>query len=367
MFEKYVPIYWTPKSKDLELQPKWRTYYMNIPNKEDNMSLASSFPKNHTVDDNILKICDICVDYLAEDKLIRAVDHVNLTVKQGETFGLAGESGCGKSTLAFSISRLNKPPALISKGNIYFMGEDMLLMDEKQLRQIRWNEISVVLQSAMNCLNPVITICDQICDVILTHKNISKNEAIDRAAELMSLVGISPDRLNDYPHQFSGGMRQRAVIAITLALDPKMIIMDEPTTALDVIIERDIMAELAELKRKFGFTIILISHDLSLMGEISDRIGIMYGGRMVEISTSEKIIFYPKHPYTTGLINSFPLLSEKKKLLTGIKGNPVNLWEPPKGCYFAPRCDQCMDICKHDNPQLIQVETDRQVSCHLYK
>ena len=173
--------------------------------------------------------------------------------------------------------------------------------------------------------------------------------------------------MDDYPHQFSGGMRQRAVIAITLALDPKMIIMDEPTTALDVVVEREIMAELAKLKDKFGFTIIIISHDLSLMGEISDRIGVMYGGRLVEVSTSENIIYKPKHPYTIGLIDSFPLISESKKELTGIAGNPVNLFDPPKGCYFWPRCKHCKEICKSEVPQLKEIESGRQVACHLFK
>ncbi len=341
--------------------------------------------------EKLLDVRNVCVDYLTEKKLVRAVDHVTLDIKRGETLGLAGESGCGKSTLAFSIARLHKPPALISEGEILFGGEDILCMDDERLRSFRWNEVSVVLQSAMNCMNPVLTVGDQIIDVLMAHHPVlfqqskmrkvkgdeysipefaqqpfSEERARARAQELLEIVGIHPDRLDDYPHQFSGGMRQRAVIAMTLALDPKMIIMDEPTTALDVVVERDIMAELYELKRKFGFTILIISHDLSLMGEISDRIGVMYGGRMVEISTSEKIIYEPKHPYTVGLINSFPLLSEGKKRLTGIGGNPVNLFDPPKGCYFWPRCGKCMDICKTDVPQLKEIEPDRHVACHLY-
>lgn len=316
--------------------------------------------------ENLLEVRDVCVDYLTGKKLVRAVDHVSLHIRKGETLGLAGESGCGKSTLAFSIAKLHKPPALISEGEIFFEGQDVLLMDDERLRNFRWNEVSVVLQSAMNCLNPVITVGEQICDVILAHRNVSYEKARERAKELLEIVGIHVDRLDNYPHQFSGGMRQRAVIAITLALDPKMIMMDEPTTALDVVVERDIMAELADLKRHFGFTILLISHDLSLMGEISDRIGVMYGGRMTEISTSEKVIYDPKHPYTVGLINSFPLISKGKKKLTGIGGNPVNLFEPPDGCYFWPRCPKCMDICKTEIPPLIDVEPDRQVACHLY-
>lgn len=316
--------------------------------------------------ETLLEVKDVCVDYLTGKKLVRAVDHVSLDIKQGETLGLAGESGCGKSTLAFSIARLHKPPALISEGQILFKGEDILCMSDERLREFRWSEVSVVLQSAMNCLNPVITVGEQITDVIMAHRPVSYEEARSRAKELLEIVGIHVGRLDDYPHQFSGGMRQRAVIAITLALDPKMIIMDEPIIALDVVVERDIMAELYELKKNFGFTIIIISHDLSLMGEICDRIGIMYTGRMVELSTSENIIFHPKHPYTEGLVNSFPLLSEEKRELTGIGGSPVNLFHPPKGCYFAPRCPKAMDKCKKYPPSLKEIEPGRVVSCYLY-
>ncbi len=315
---------------------------------------------------NLLEVKDVCVDYFTGKGMVRAVDHVNLHIKKGETLGLAGESGCGKSTLAFSIAKLHKPPALISNGQILFDGEDILSFDEERLRQFRWNEVSVVLQSAMNCLNPVITIGEQMCDVIRCHRPVSQEEARERAKELLEIVGIHESRLDDYPHQFSGGMRQRAVIAITLALDPQLIIMDEPTTALDVVVERDIMAELAQLKKNFGFTILLISHDLSLMGEISDRIGIMYAGKMVEVSTSEKILYDPQHPYTKGLINSFPLLMGEKKELTGIKGSPLNLFNPPKGCYFAERCPERMDICTSQDPQLQPLEPDRNVKCHLF-
>lgn len=316
--------------------------------------------------EKLLDVRDICVDYLTAKGPVRAVDNVNIHIMQGETLGLAGESGCGKSTMAFSIARLHKPPALISNGQILFQGEDILSFDDEKLRQFRWTEVSVVLQSAMNCLNPVITVGDQICDVIMAHRDVTYDEARERGKELLEIVGIHESRLDSYPHQFSGGMRQRAVIAITLALDPKMILMDEPTTALDVVVERDIMAELAELKERFGFTILIISHDLSLMGEISDRIGVMYAGRMAEISVSEKIIFDPKHPYTQGLIGSFPMVHGEKKKLTGIKGNPVSLLHPPKGCYFAPRCPKCMDICKTKVPPLIKIEEDRELACHLF-
>ena len=316
--------------------------------------------------DHLLDIKDLCVDYLAGNGNVRAVDNVSLHIDKGETLGLAGESGCGKSTLAFSIARLHKPPALIAGGEILFHGEDILGFDEQRLRQFRWNETSVVFQSAMNCLNPVITIGDQICDVILAHQSLDVDEARERAAELLQTVGIHPGRLDDYPHRFSGGMRQRVVIAITLALNPQLVIMDEPTTALDVVVEREIMSELTELKQAFGFSILLISHDLSLMGEIADRIAVMYAGKLVEVSSTDNILNRPQHPYSQGLINSFPLLLGDKKELTGIRGNPLNLYEPPPGCYFAERCPECSDICRTTDPRLVELEPGHRVKCHLY-
>lgn len=318
-------------------------------------------PKNPLLD-----VKGLCVDYLAGNDTVRAVDHVSLHIDKGETLGLAGESGCGKSTLAFAIARLHKPPALIAGGEILFHGEDILGFDEQRLRQFRWNEASVVFQSAMNCLNPVITIGDQICDVILAHRSTVMDEARERAAELLQSVGIHRNRLDDYPHQFSGGMRQRVVIAITLALNPQLVIMDEPTTALDVVVEREIMSQLAELKQTFGFSILLISHDLSLMGEIADRIAVMYAGKLVEVSSAGKILNRPQHPYSQGLVNSFPLLLGEKKPLSGIRGNPLNLYQPPPGCYFAERCPECVDICRTTDPILVEVEPGHQVKCHLY-
>lgn len=315
---------------------------------------------------HLLEVKELCVDYLAANGTVRAVDHVSLHLDQGETLGLAGESGCGKSTLAFSIAKLHKPPALIAGGEILFEGEDVLGFDEQRLRQFRWNQTSVVFQSAMNCLNPVLTIGDQICDVILAHRSISRDEARERAAELLQAVGIHRSRLDDYPHQFSGGMRQRVVIAITLALNPRLVIMDEPTTALDVVVEREIMSELAELKQAFGFSILLISHDLSLMGEIADRIAVMYAGKLVEVSSAEDILYRPRHPYSQGLISSFPLLLGEKKRLTGIRGNPLNLYQPPPGCYFAERCAECRDLCRKADPSPVDLEPGHRVWCHLY-
>lgn len=315
----------------------------------------------------LLDIRGLSVEYLVGDTRLRAVDRVSFTINKGETVGLAGESGCGKSTLAFALAKLHKPPALIAEGEVLYKGQDVLAFNDEELRRFRWKETSVVFQSAMNCLNPVISINEQVCDVLSAHNpTMNRNELQDRAGELLKIVGIHPDRLNQYPHQFSGGMRQRAVLAISLALKPQLIIMDEPTTALDVVVEREIMDQLSELKEQFGFSILLISHDLSLMGEITDRIAVMYAGKLVEIAPTEDVLFKPQHPYTKGLINSFPHLFGEKKELTGIPGNPLSLYSPPAGCYFEERCSERIHRCKSVDPKLVTLHTGHKVKCHLF-
>lgn len=312
----------------------------------------------------LLEIRNLCVDYVSPKGMIRAVNDISLNIRPGETLGLAGESGCGKSTLAFSIARLHKAPALISEGQIMYRGRDVLSMNKRTLRQFRWNEVSVVFQSAMNSLNPVITIGEQIIDVILAHCRVSKKEAWSQGEELLKTVGLHAARMHSFPHQLSGGMRQRVVIAIALALRPKLIIMDEPTTALDVVVEREIMDELYQLKDKFGFSILFISHDLSLMGEIADRIGIMYAGQLVELGTAEEVFHHPQHPYTQGLINSFPTIHGPRERLYGIPGNPLNLLEAPDGCYFQDRCQHCFSPCRDQSPQMLEVRPGHQAACH---
>lgn len=314
---------------------------------------------------NLLEINNLCVDYVSPNGVARAVNNVSLAIAPGETLGIAGESGCGKSTLAFAISRLHKAPALISEGEILYKGEDVLKMNDKQLRKFRWNDVSVVFQSAMNSLNPVITIGEQLTDVIIAHKNVSQKKANERAIELLNIVGIHGDRLSSFPHQLSGGMRQRVVIAIALALEPKLIIMDEPTTALDVVVEREILNELYDLKTKFGFSILFISHDLSLMGEIADRIGVMYAGNLIELGDAKEVFGKPQHPYTKGLIASFPTIHGPKERLYGIPGNPVNLLEIPQGCNFQARCTECFAACSDAEPSLQVTKLGHQVSCHL--
>lgn len=313
----------------------------------------------------LLEINNLCVDYVSPNGVARAVNNVSLSIAPGETLGIAGESGCGKSTLAFAISRLHKAPALISEGEIIYNGQDVLKMNDRQLRKFRWNDVSVVFQSAMNSLNPVITIGEQLTDVILAHRKIPYKEACERAVELLNIVGIHGDRMASFPHQLSGGMRQRVVIAVALALEPKLIIMDEPTTALDVVVEREILNELYELKSKFGFSILFISHDLSLMGEIADRIGVMYAGNLIELGDAQKVFGDPQHPYTKGLISSFPTIHGPKERLYGIPGNPVNLLKIPQGCNFQERCNVCFDQCKQAEPALTRVDNGNLVSCHL--
>jgi peptide/nickel transport system ATP-binding protein len=297
---------------------------------------------------------------------VRAVDGVSFTIAPGEVFGLAGESGSGKSTIAHAILRVLRPPAVITGGHIRFNGEDVLEMNQEELEDFRWSQVSMVFQSAMNSLNPVLTVGEQIIDVFDTHMKLPREEARERAAFLLDLVGIDKQRLDSYPHQLSGGMRQRAVIAIALALNPPMMIMDEPTTALDVVVQKEIMQQIEQLKEKMGFSIMFITHDLSLMVEFSDRIGIMYAGEIVELAPARELFEKPLHPYTQGLMNSFPPLSGPKKKLTGIPGAPPDMVAPPSGCRFHPRCGHVMSQCRSAAPRLQEVSPGHWVACHFY-
>ena len=261
----------------------------------------------------VLSIRDLTIDYVGTDSDFHAVKNVGFDIAPGELFGLAGESGCGKSTIAFAVSRLHRPPALIRKGSqIMVDGRDVLDLDDTELRRFRWREVAMVFQSAMNSLNPVLTIEDQFHDVLATHTGISRAAARERAAELLKLVDISPDRLSAYPHQCSGGMRQRIVIAICLALNPKLLIMDEPTTALDVVVQREILQRIDKLRHKLGFSVLFITHDLSLMVQVSDRIGIMLEGELVEVNDAQTIYRAPQHAYTRRLWASMPRLHGKQ-------------------------------------------------------
>lgn len=311
----------------------------------------------------LLQVNNLCVDYLTDYGDVRAVDNVSFSIQPGEVFGLAGESGCGKSTIAYSLMRLHKPPAYIAEGDVIFEGTDLLSLSERQLNEFRWQRVSMVFQSAMNALNPVLTLEEQFCDVLKAHSSMSRHQAKQRAAELMEMVDIHPDRLHDYPHQFSGGMRQRLVIAIALALNPRLLIMDEPTTALDVVIQREILQKIHQLKETLGFSILFITHDLSLMVEFADRIGVMYAGELIELAPASDIMRSPLHPYTRGLANSFPPLNGPKTPLTGIPGHPLDLTAIPQGCRFQDRCDFAGPACRAHPLSLEEVHYERWSRC----
>lgn len=314
----------------------------------------------------LLSVRDLQVEYRTKRAIVRAVDHVSFDVFPNEVLGLAGESGCGKSTIAHAVTRILKPPAYITGGSVMFNGIDLLSMDEDNLRGFRWEHLAIVFQSAMNALNPVLTIGTQIIDAIQAHMPMSKQDARARALELLKTVGIDPKRIDSYPHQLSGGMRQRAVIAIALALNPELIIMDEPTTALDVVVQKQILSEIQQLKDQFGFSIIFITHDLSLLVEISDRIAIMYAGEIVEVAPSRELFSNPKHPYTQRLMNSFPSISGPKQELSGIPGSPPDLSEPLTGCRFHPRCHlKIAGLCEEVHPALREVVPNHSAACHL--
>ncbi len=303
----------------------------------------------------MLEVRDLRVEYLSQKGPVRAVDGVSFSIAPGEVLGLAGESGSGKSTIAHALLRVLRPPAIITGGEVYFKGKDVLALAEHELEDFRWQDISMVFQSAMNSLNPVMRIGDQIADVLVRHKKLSKRAAWQRAGELLDVVNIDKKRLDAYPHELSGGMRQRAVIAIALALEPPLMIMDEPTTALDVVVQKEIMQQIEELKEKMRFSILFITHDMSLMVEFSNRIAIMYAGEIVELAGAREVFENPLHPYTKGLINSFPPLTGPKRKMTGIPGAPPNMAEPPKGCRFHPRCTMCQPVEGERRPKLQEV------------
>jgi oligopeptide/dipeptide ABC transporter ATP-binding protein len=313
----------------------------------------------------VLDIRDLSVVYRTPAGDVRAVDHVNLALGAGEVVGLAGESGSGKSTLAYGACRLLRAPALVTSGSVTYHGRrvsrpaDILKMRPDELRRLRWREIAIVFQSAMNALNPVLKVRDQLLDVIHAHLKMPRDEARERAASLLDLVGIPRSRLRSYPHELSGGMRQRVMIAMALATEPEVIIMDEPTTALDVVVQRDILAQIVELKDRLDFSILFITHDLSLLLELADRVAVMYAGQFVEIATSDEIHREAAHPYTMGLLNSFPSLRGPRRELAGIPGSPPDLRNPPPGCPFVPRCGYARPECRDVDMRLLPVATSK--------
>jgi peptide/nickel transport system ATP-binding protein len=309
----------------------------------------------------VLDVSGLCVDYGQGADVTHAVIDADLVLHRGEVIGLAGESGSGKSTLAYGMTRLLRPPGRITGGRVLFRPDadrpdtavDLLDLDIEQLRRLRWREISIVFQSAMAALNPVITIQAQLIDTLTAHRPEMTREARhERAAELLRLVGISADRLRSFPHELSGGMRQRVMIAMALALEPQVVIMDEPTTALDVVTQREILQEVIELRDRLGFSVLFITHDLSLLLELADKIAVMYAGRIVEHAPASQLLSAPRHPYSLGLLRSFPSLHGPRRELTGIPGSPPDLRALPKGCAFHPRCGYAMPRCSEDVPSL---------------
>jgi peptide/nickel transport system ATP-binding protein len=358
------------------------------------------------ITNKLLEVNHLSVDYYAASGTVHAVTDVNFTLQHGEILGLAGESGSGKSTLAYAITRLLRPPAMITGGEVLYHPHssndkgtsyvsleqlpkqggrerskaslsndaaepiDILQLSQAQLRAFRWNEISIVFQSAMNSLNPVMNIGAQIMDALQTHRpDMGSDSRKRRAIELLKLVGITADRLRSYPHELSGGMRQRAVIAISLALNPDLIIMDEPTTALDVVVQRDILNLVSALCKEFSTALIFITHDLSLLLELADNIAIMYAGKVVEKASSKDLYSHPRHPYSYGLLHSFPSLHGPRRKMVGIPGSPPDLRAVPPGCAFHPRCPFAFSACSTVLPSLLPAVSENPeqlVACHLY-
>ncbi len=313
----------------------------------------------------VLDIRDLWVEYEGAAGAVAAVRGVSLAVAPGEVLGLAGESGSGKSSIAQAIVRILPPPAVVTGGQILIRGRDILDLDDAALRATRWRDVALVMQNASHALNPVITIGEQITDAIRAHEPVRRREARARAADLLDRVGVGAARLDGFPHQLSGGMRQRVAIAMALALAPPLLILDEPTTALDVVVQREILEELAELRHKLGFAVVFISHDLGLLFELADRVAVLYAGSIVEQGPAAALRQAPRHPYTQGLLASVPPLRGPRRTLTGVRGAPPDLRALPTGCPFHPRCDRAFAPCAGEAPPRRAASADHHHRCHL--
>ncbi len=311
----------------------------------------------------LLSVNDLKVFYETKKGVSRAVDGISFNLKEGESIGLVGESGCGKSTTVKGIVRVMDKNAFSPGGEVKFSNKDILKLTEDELNQLRWRDIAMIPQAAMDSLNPVYTVKNQFLEVMLLKGGLSKNEALNKAENLFKLVGLNPQMLNYYSHQFSGGMKQRAVIALALALDPKIIIADEPVTALDVIVQHQILKEIKDLRKRLGLAMIMITHDISVVAQTCDNIAVMYAGKIVEKGSSIQILKNAFHPYTMGLENAFPNLNEPEKELISIEGAPPSLINPPAGCRFAPRCPFAEEICFKEEPDLEELELGHFSAC----
>jgi peptide/nickel transport system ATP-binding protein len=317
--------------------------------------------------ESVLQIHNLSVDYPTRVGVVRAVDDVDLAVERGEVLGLVGESGCGKSTLGMAILRLLRPPGEIVGGEIIFNEHNLLDLGEAEMRQLRGSRISMVFQDPMTCLNPLQRISDHVVETIRTHQgDVSEQEARRQATALIDRLGIRSERIDDYPHQLSGGMRQRVMIGLALALNADLIIADEPTTSLDVIVEAQFLDLLRDLQRQFNLTIILITHNIGVVAELADRVAVMYAGKLIELADVFPLFDDPLHPYTRGLLNSVPNISLTEDHLQIMSGSPPDLIDPPAGCKFHPRCPRVMDRCRVDEPALREVRPGRWAACWLY-
>ncbi len=319
-------------------------------------------------DDILYSIRNLTVEYRTRAGAVEAVDNVSLDIRRGEILGLVGESGCGKSTLGKGLMRLHSGPARITNGELLFDGRDLMKLSDREMPDVRGAEIGMVFQDPMTSLNPVQKILDHLTETIHTHEpETSASAARARAEELVERLGIRRERLNEYPHQMSGGMRQRVMISLALALRAKLVIADEPTTSLDVIVEAKFLDLLKELQKEFGLTILLITHNIGVVAEVADRVAVMYAAQMVEVGDVRDVFADPKHPYTQGLLRSVPNIKLDGGELYKMGGAPPNLLHPPTGCRFHPRCPFALGICSVEEPALASVENDHLASCWLYR
>lgn len=316
---------------------------------------------------SLLELIDLKTTYRTEEGNVKAVDGVSLRLERGMNYGLVGESGCGKSTLGKSIIRCLPPNAFIEEGQVFFKGKDLTSLDEDAIRRIRWKEISMITQSAMNALDPVYSVGSQIMEAIRTHERIGYLEAKEKVEEMFTLVGIEKGRLSEYPHQFSGGMRQRSIIAMALILEPSLVVADEPTTALDVIVQGQIFENIKELQKIINFSMLLVTHDIAVVIESCAEIGVMYGGKILETGDLREVINNPFHPYTMGLKNSFPNIKNRHTDQISIPGFPPNLIEDSVGCRFYSRCPFSLEHCSIEEPKMSGVGRNHYAACHNVK